>query len=370
MLDAMETNKRTPLYDFHVAHGARMVPFAGWDMPVQYSSIIEEHKAVRNTAGLFDVSHMGEVWISGPEAEIFLDQLVTNHVAPLPIGKALYALMCYEDGGVVDDLIIYRWAPDRFLLVINAGNIEKDVEWIETKAVGMDCTVRHASDQFAQLALQGPQASNIMAAAGAQDIEKLGRFRCIESELLSVPVLAARTGYTGEDGYEFYLAPDRAVELTEGLLSAGGDFGLQLVGLGARDSLRLEAGFPLYGHEISASINPLVAGLGWVVKMNKPHRFIGCESLKKYADAGLKHKVVWFKTNDRRIARAGSEVLYGDRVVGKVLSGTLSPVLNQPIGSALIETNEVNMDALEVELRKHRIPLIVTHPPLHSKPTA
>lgn len=359
--------KRTPLHPFHTDHNARMVPFAGWEMPVQYTSILDEHTAVRQAAGLFDVSHMGEVRVYGAEAGKFLNYLVTNDVDSLYIGKALYTVMCYDDGGVVDDLIIYQADEEEFLLCINAGNIEKDVEWIHGQAVGYDCQVENVSDNFGQLALQGPLAIQILEAVTGQDFSGLQRFHFIQGDFFNTQALISRTGYTGEDGVEIYLPSGEAARVANLIYEIGKEQGLKLAGLGARDSLRLEAGYPLYGHEISASINPLSGGLGWVVKFNKSSTFVGGKALAEYKEAGINRKVVYFRMSDRRIAREGTEVQdAGGTRIGRVLSGSQSPILGQPIGSAIVPASWAFAGAeIYVEIRGIRYPIEVTKPPLH-----
>lgn len=360
----MDALKRTPLFAFHQEHGARLVPFAGWEMPVQYSSILEEHRAVRTAAGLFDVSHMGEVMVTGPESIAFLNKLVTNDVRPLDEGRVLYTAMCYEDGGVVDDLLIYRLGDERFLLVINAGNIVKDLQWMNDRVIGYNCRLDHISDDFALLALQGPKAFEILADL-SENLGDLPRFGLKETTLAGAAIIVSRTGYTGEDGVEIFVAPSEADGLARALVKAGTPHGLALVGLGARDSLRLEAGLPLYGHELSPRISPLQAGFGWVVKFDKTADFYGKKALAAEKAGGLKHRVRWFRLDGRRIAREGTPVLQNGVPVGKVLSGTLSPMTDGPIGSALIETT-ANLGNLTVDLRGTIQPLIVAKPPLHT----
>lgn len=363
-----ESLKRTPLHALHLDHGARMVPFAGWEMPVQYTSILEEHRAVRETAGLFDVSHMGEVRVHGAGSREYLNHLVTNDVDKLHVGKALYTAMCYEDGGVVDDLIIYQVGDEEYLLCINAANVEKDVEWMTGQAVGFECIVDDVSDNFGQLALQGPAAIPIFEAASGADLSGLKRFHFIQGSFLDSQALVSRTGYTGEDGVEIYLPIGESARVANRLFEVGKDHGLKMAGLGARDSLRLEAGFPLYGHEISPEIDPLTGGLGWVVKFSKP-AFVGRAALEAKKATGLERSVVFFRLDDRRIARQGATLLdeAGNRC-GEVLSGTQSPVLGQPIGSALVRT-EVLSEGRPVyaEIRGHLLPLEIARPPLHRK---
>lgn len=357
----MSLLKRTPLAELHIELGARMVPFAGWEMPVQFSSIIEEHRTVRTMAGLFDVSHMGEIVVEGKESAAFLDYLVTSSIQKLETGKALYSLMCYEDGSVVDDLILYQRDGEDFLLCVNASNLEKDLEWIVGQSVGFNCTVRDASANWAQLALQGPAAMDIATKAFGENIHKLKRFRFWDLPIDGHRAIISRTGYTGEDGIEIYIRPENAENLARQLLKQGSEFGLLPIGLGARDSLRLEAGLPLYGHEISDSIDPLTAGLAWTVHLQKPVPFIGKEALHAVSQTELARKVVFFTVQDKRIAREGTTIVDPlGRAVGKVLSGTQSPILNQPIGSALVETSALSAECdLKAEIRGRQIPLRV-----------
>jgi aminomethyltransferase len=359
--------KRTPLHAFHLDHGARMVPFAGFEMPVQYSSILDEHRAVREAAGLFDVSHMGEVRVHGAEALAFLDNLVTNDVSRLEVGRAIYTVMCYEDGGVVDDLIIYQVGDEEYFLCLNAANVAKDFEWMTGQAVGFDCLLDNVSDTFGQLALQGPNAMAVFSAAGGADLSGLKRFHFVQGEFMGTQALISRTGYTGEDGLELYLPEGEAARVANLLLETGKAHGLVLAGLGARDSLRLEAGYPLYGHEISAEIDPLTGGLGWVVKFDKASPFIGRDALAAIRQSGLERRVVFFRLDDRRIAREGTPVIDADgERCGSVLSGTQSPMLGRPIGSALVAVAALNAgQTLRVDIRGRRIPLEIARPPLH-----
>lgn len=358
----MSQLKRTPLYAFHVAHGGRMVDFAGWEMPVQYKSILDEHKAVRRAAGLFDVSHMGEVDVRGPEAERFLNHLVTNDVSKLFAGRVLYTLMCYPNGGVVDDLLVYKRGDDDFFLCINAGNVDKDVAWIKEQAAKFNVSVTDRSDDYALLAIQGPKAAAILQTLTGAKLELIKYYHFGQGTVAGVNCILSRTGYTGEDGFELYHAASDAPQLAEALLNAGAPHGLELAGLGARDSLRLEAGYPLYGHEISEEISPLTAGLGWVVKLGKED-FIGKKPLVHEQQVGSARKVIYFKTADRRIARAGTHVVVnGDMTVGSVLSGTLSPLLNVAIGSAIVGASYV-AKPLSVDIRGEKIPLQLVKPP-------
>jgi aminomethyltransferase len=359
----MSELKRTPLRDFHVAHGGRLVDFAGWEMPVQYRSILEEHKAVRRAAGLFDVSHMGEVDVQGPDAARFLNHLVTNDVTKLHPGRVLYSPMCYPGGGVVDDLLVYMEGADDYFLCINAGNIDKDLAWIREQAAGFDVRITDRCADYALLAVQGPQAAAIVQSLTGAKLGLIRYYHFAEATVAGVHCLASRTGYTGEDGFELYHAAADANALAAALLAAGAPHGLELAGLGARDSLRLEAGYPLYGHEITAEISPLTAGLGWTVKFDKGADFIGRAALLAEKQQGGANKVVYFKTGDRRIVRAETPVLdVAGVVVGRVLSGTLSPILNESIGSALV-TAAAAVQPLAVDIRGTKLALQPVKPP-------
>jgi aminomethyltransferase len=358
----MSAPQVTPLNAFHRRHGGRMVDFAGWDMPVQYKSILEEHKAVRQRCGLFDVSHMGEAEVRGPQALRFLQHLVTNDCSKLFPGRILYTVMCYPHGGVVDDLLVYMRGENDYLLCINAGNIAKDIAWLQEQAKGFDCTVVDRSPDYAQLAIQGPRGAALVQTLTQTDLAGIKYYHFVQGDVAGVPCLISRTGYTGEDGFELYCAAGDGVRLAEAVVAAGGPFGLELTGLGARDSLRLEAGFPLYGHEITDQITPLTAGLGWVVKFDKGP-FIGSEVLQAEKLKGSAKKIVFFKTGDRRIVRAETPVLDATgAVVGRVVSGTLSPIINEAIGSALVDASALAAP-LAVDIRGTKINLQLVKPP-------
>ncbi|MFZ5494118.1 MAG: glycine cleavage system aminomethyltransferase GcvT [Verrucomicrobiota bacterium] len=358
----MSVLQTTPLNAFHRRHGGRMVDFAGWDMPVQYRSILEEHKAVRQRAGLFDVSHMGEAEVKGPDALRFLQRLVSNDCSKLFPGRVLYTVMCYPTGGVVDDLLVYMRGPDDYFLCINAGNIAKDIAWMQEQAKGFHCTVTDRSAGYGQLAIQGPKAAAIVQTLTRTDLAGIQYYHFADGEVAGVKCLISRTGYTGEDGFELYCTAAETEKLAEAVLVAGAPLGLELTGLGARDSLRLEAGFPLYGHEITQDISPLAAGLGWVVKFDKGP-FIGSDALAAEKAKGPAKKVVFFRTGDRRIIRAESPVLDASgATVGRVASGTLSPILNEAIGSALVDASSSNAP-LAVEVRGTKLNLHLVKPP-------
>lgn len=356
----MPNLKRTPLNEFHRRHCARFVDFFGWEMPVQYGSIIEEHLAVRGKAGLFDVSHMGEIWVRGRKAEVFLDFVMSNDIAGLKVGRALYTLMCYGDGGVVDDLLVYRLGDDEFLLCVNASNTEVDFNWLKSNQAGYECSIEDVSDRYGQLALQGPKAEGILRKL-IEDVDRLKRFEFCDAVIDGVDVIVSRTGYTGEDGFELYCPWSGTEKIAELIFEKGKAEGLVLAGLGARDGLRLEAGYPLYGHEISERISPLEAHLDFVVKLDKRRDFIGKEALLMQKKQGLEREVVFFKLDDRRIARSKNKVFEEGKCIGEVVSGAFSPSLNQPIGSAMV--NCPHSGKLEVEIRRNRIPLLIIEIP-------
>jgi aminomethyltransferase len=340
-----------------------MVPFAGWEMPVQYRSILEEHKVVRSAAGLFDVSHMGELTVRGRDARRFLNALVTNDVGKLYAGRALYSPMCRDDGGVVDDLIVYQRAEDDYLLCVNAGNIAGDLAWIRERSRGLDVAIENVSSAYGLLALQGPRAAAIVARLSDTPVGGLKSYHFEDGRIAGVPCLISRTGYTGEDGFEFYHDAAASEMLAGALLAEGRADGLELAGLGARDSLRLEAGYPLYGHELSLDISPIAAGLGWTVKLDKGADFVGRAALLAEKTRGAERKVIFFRTHDRRIVRAESPVLGGSGdVVGRVLSGTLSPLLNEAIGSALVAAPSC-AGLLFADIRGTKIALSAVRPP-------
>ena len=336
------TLKFTPLNDQHVALGAKMVPFAGYSMPVQYSGIIEEHHAVRNQAGLFDVSHMGEVMVEGPHALAFIQNLVTNDVSTLYDGKAMYSAMCTPEGGIIDDLLVYRISEASYMLVINAGNIAEDWDWMQqNNAVG--ASLDNVSEQIGLLALQGPAAFDILKKATGYDATLLKYYHFARPEpdaFLGLDnVTVSRTGYTGEVGVEIYCNANDAPTVWEALMAAGDSFGLKPTGLGARDTLRLESGFCLHGNDISKAKNPIEAGLGWVTKLDKLG-FIGKDALAEIKAAGPAEKLVGFVVTERGIPRHGYEIVDAENVViGEVTSGTQSPVLNLGIGMGYVKND-------------------------------
>lgn len=333
--------RRTPLWATHQKFGARMVEFGGWDMPVQYSGVIDEHKAVRGAAGLFDVSHMGEFEFTGARAGEFINHLITNDVSRLEIGQALYSPMCYESGTCVDDVLVYKMGPERYLMVVNASNIDKDFAWAqEQQGQGFaGAGLRNISAGVGQLALQGPNAGALLQPLTDVNLADLKYYwAALGARVGGVPVLAlSRTGYTGEDGFEIYCQAGDAVTLWEMLMATGGD-DLDApipAGLGARDTLRFEACLPLYGHEIDDTITPLEAGLGRFVKLGKP-AFCGRDVLAAQKESGLGRKLVGLEMVDRGIPRQGYDLAVGGEVVGRVTSGTHCPTLEQPMGMGYV----------------------------------
>jgi aminomethyltransferase len=346
--------KRTPLYESHLALGARLVEFGGWEMPVQYSGILEEHRAVRSHAGLFDVSHMGEFKVEGPDALAFLQHLVPNDVARLAVHQALYTQLCLPDGGTIDDLIIYRLADLHYMLVVNAANIDKDFAWVEKQARNFDVHIFNQSDTTSLLALQGPDAQAILQPLTEVDLSGIRYYHCEPGVVDGVNCIISRTGYTGEDGFELYCAPVDVVKLWNDLLAAGKERGLLPAGLGARDTLRLEAGYCLYGHELDEQTNPLEAGLGWTVKLNKGE-FIGRDALVKIKEEGPKRKLIGVEMIERGVCRGGYAVYENDQPIGALTSGSPSPTLNKNIGMGYVETaHAVVGKTVQIDIRGKR----------------
>ncbi|KEP31636.1 glycine cleavage system aminomethyltransferase GcvT [Bacillus safensis] len=361
--------KRTPLFHAYETFGAKTIDFGGWELPVQFSSIKEEHEAVRTKAGLFDVSHMGEVDVKGQDALPFLQRLLTNDVSKLTDGKALYTAMCYEDGGTVDDLLVYQKEKNHYLLVINASNIDKDVDWLLKHQEKDDILIKNMSDQTALLALQGPLAADIIKEVAGEEVTSLKPFTFLsKAEVANKEVLVSRTGYTGEDGFEIYCQSEDAVHLWSALLEAGQPKGLIPCGLGARDTLRFEARLPLYGQELTKDISPLEGGIGFAVKTDKEADFIGKAALKKQKEEGLKRKLVGIEMIDKGIPRTDYPVFSGEKQVGIVTTGTQSPTLKKNVGLALIETSVAELGAeVEVQVRKKRLKAKIVATPFYKR---
>ncbi len=350
--------KKTPLNELHRSLGARMVEFGGWDMPVQYAGVISEHLAVRQAAGLFDVSHMGEIEVSGPDAFAFLQAATTNDLARLVDGQVQYTAMCYEHGGVVDDLTLYRFAQDRYLLCVNAANTEKDFSWLlDVQALLQLQNLRlvDRSSEYAQLALQGPASDRILARLTGHDLDALKYYHFQEGTVASVSAIISRTGYTGEAGFELYCAAEDGAALWQALMAAGAEDGIQPIGLGARDTLRLEKGYALYGHELSSEILPLEARLGWITKLDKGD-FVGRTSLVRAKTEGLRRNLIGLTLVGPGVPRENYPVYCGEQRVGYVTSGTMSPVLKQGIAMALVDIDIATGDQpLAVGIRSRKV---------------
>ena len=340
--------KRTPLYPLHVQLGAKLVPFGGWEMPVQYSGIIEEHRTVRSAVGLFDVSHMGEFEFRGPGAVPFLQRLTTNDVAALAVGQVQYSLMCAPNGGIVDDLTLSRIKEDEFLMTVNAANIDKDWSWA-TQHLSGDVQAEDVSGKTALLAIQGPRAEALIKAN--LDVSRIGYYHFAHGRVFGADSYISRTGYTGEDGFELYLYAQDAEKVWTALLEDGKILGIVPVGLGARDTLRLEMKYALYGNDIDETTNPIEAGLGWVVKLDKAE-FIGREAIRKAKESGPSRKLVGFEMVDRAVARHGYKILKDGREVGVVTSGSYGPSVDKYIGVGYVPTElSAPGSEFEVEVR-------------------
>jgi aminomethyltransferase len=358
--------ERTPLHAEHVRLEAKMVPFAGFDMPVQYpSGITAEHRAVRERAGLFDVSHMGELEVRGPAALELVQRISINDASRLGAGQAQYSAMCAEDGGIVDDLLVYRY-PEHFMLVVNASNREKDLDWIREAASGLDVEVVDRSEEVALIAIQGPRAREIVRPLTELPVDEIGYYRFRVGEIAGVAATVSGTGYTGEDGFELYVAAGDAATLWGALLDAGEGRGLRPAGLGARDSLRLEMGYPLYGNDLDEAHTPLEAGLGWLTKLAKGE-FIGREALVRQKAEGVTRRLVGLVLTERGFPRPGYAVLASGREVGVVTSGTVSPTLGEGIAMAYVPADLAAPDTeVQLDVRGRTAGALVVRPPFYT----
>ncbi|MDF2675789.1 MAG: gcvT [Bacillota bacterium] len=359
--------KRTPLYEKHVEQNGKLIDFGGWELPVEYSKITEEHEAVRNAAGLFDVSHMGEVTVEGEDAEKFIQYVVTNDISYLNDYQIAYTTMCYPDGGVVDDLLVYRVNKKKYLLVINASNTDKDYEWFKSNVFG-DVKIENVSDSYAQLAIQGPNAEKILQKITTTNLNEIEFYNFAENVTLGdLNAIVSRTGYTGEDGFEIYLPSQDGPKLWDLLLSEGKDLGILPAALGARDTLRFETCLPLYGHEIDKDITPLEAGLGFFVKLAKED-FIGKEVLAKQKEEGVKRRVVGFEMVDRGIPRSHYEVSADGKIIGHVTTGSYAPTLNKNLGLALVDVEYAKEGSeFDIIIRNKNVKAKVIKKPFYSK---
>jgi aminomethyltransferase len=347
-----------------------MVDFGGWDMPVQYSGIIDEHNTVRQRVGVFDVSHMGEIEIRGPQAAQLTDFVTTNHVGKLRIGQAHYSGLLYPHGGFVDDILVHKVAGDHFFLCVNAGNQEKDYRHIRSHnraGAGFDAEVEFVSDHYAQIAIQGPKARATLQKLTPVDLGGIKYYWFTDGEVCGVPARIAHTGYTGEDGFEIYAPPEEAERLWDEVMRAGAEFGIKPCGLGARNTLRLEAAMALYGHEIDASISPLEAGLGWTVKLDKGD-FVGRDALLKQKEIGLQRKLAGFEMRGRGIGRDGYEVVLDGAPAGWVTSGSPSPTLNRNIGLCYLPTAKAEPGkTIQIMIRNQPVDAIIVETPFYKR---
>ena len=345
---------KTPLNQKHKNLGAKMTDFGGWEMPVEYTGIIEEHKAVRNKCGLFDTSHMGEILVSGANAAKSLNKIITNDLKKLETGKILYTPICKEDGGIIDDLLVYCIKEDEYLLVVNASNIEKDFNWIKDHVLEKTA-VENLSKNYAMLALQGPEAKKILTQLTDIDLKSIAYYNFRQAKAAGIEMIISRTGYTGELGYELYFEPEAAEKFWDQLMEAGTDFGLQACGLGARDTLRLEKTYALYGNDIDEERNPYQAGMSWTVAITKGD-FIGRKELIKIKENCCQRKLTPFKISGRGMARHGYQVFGEEGEIGEVTSGSYSPTLEQSIGLAYLEKEYTEVGTeIEIEVRNRRI---------------
>jgi aminomethyltransferase len=360
------TLKTTPLFEIHSSLKAKMVDFGGWNMPIQYSSILQEHHAVRTSVGLFDVSHMGEIEISGPEAAKQVDFVSTNNAAKLKTGQAHYSALLYEHGGFVDDILVHKISDTHFFLCVNASNQEKDFDHIRAcNQFGAD--VEFTSDRYAQLAIQGPKATATLQKLTQTDLSGIKYYWFTDGAVAGVPARIAHTGYTGEDGFEVYIAPDSAAEVWNTIMSAGQEFGIKPCGLGARNTLRLEAKMALYGHELTASTNPYEAELAWIVKMDKGE-FVGRRALETAVQQGVTRKLVGFEMIGRGIARDGYEVWIGGAPAGWVTSGGPSPTLNKNIGLCYLPVDKAAPGAtIQVLIRDAPVEAVTVATPFYKR---
>jgi aminomethyltransferase len=360
-----EDLKRTPLFEEHRRLGGKLVPFAGYEMPVQYpAGIIAEHQAVRRAAGMFDVSHMGELDVSGGDALGFVQYVTTNDAAKLAVGQAQYSALCREDGGILDDCIVYRF-PDRYMIVVNASNIDRDRDWISRHADRFSTTVSDRSEETGLIALQGPSAQAILTRLTDADLEAIRYYHFAEGRVAGVDAVISRTGYTGEDGFELYLPAARTLEVWQRLLEAGTPHGLLPAGLGARDSLRLEMGYALYGNDMDERRTPLEAGLAWITKLDKGD-FIGRDAIARQKEEGVRERLVGFICSERGFPRHGYEVRIDGRPAGTVTSGGVSPMLQQGVGMCYVPAASSKPGTrIDIMVRDRPIPAEIVRPPFY-----
>ena len=357
---------KTALHDRHVAAGAKLVPFAGFIMPIQYHSITAEHQKVRESVGMFDVSHMGEIWVKGEGALDFVNTITVNNAAKLQVNQAQYSAMLYDNGGFVDDLIVYRY-PDKFMLVVNAANRAKDLAWIQEHAPS-NVTIEDASDRISLLAVQGRHAPAIVQKLTDIDVNDIKFYWFREDKVAGVPAIISGTGYTGEAGFELYLDNEHAPKVWDAVMEVGREFDIEPIGLGARDTLRLEMKFALYGNDIDETTNPIEAGLGWITKVNKGD-FIGRDAVSQVKEQGITRKLVGFEVEEKAIPRHGYECYQGGSKIGYVTSGAWSPSLDEGIGLAYLDKEFTQVGTkFELDVRGKRKPVRVVETPFYKRP--
>jgi len=361
--------KKTPFNKIHHTLGAKMLEFAGYDMPIEYSGISDEHNTVVNAVGVFDVSHMGEFWVNGPKAQAFVQKITSNDVAVLPVGKAQYSCFPNDRGGIVDDLLVYRYEPEKFMLVVNAANIEKDWDWcVKNNTEGAE--LQNASDNISQLAIQGPLALKTLQKLTEIELTTIPYYSFVTGKIARVDnVIISNTGYTGCGGFELYFYPQYAEKIWNAVFEAGAEFGIKPAGLGARDTLRLEAGFPLYGNELDDNTSPLQAGLGWITKFTEGNNFISRPLLEAEKTKGLAKKLIGFEMVGKGIARHGYEIANaGGEIIGTVTSGTMSPFSRKAIGLGYVKPEYSALDtSICVRIREKDIEAKVVKPPFRNK---
>ena len=359
--------KKTPFYKYHVEAGAKMVPFAGFIMPIQYTSMTDEHMAVRKNVGMFDISHMGEFDVSGPDALRFIQKMTVNDASRLDVGQIQYTCMCYDDGGIVDDFLVYR-LEDRFMLVVNASNIEKDFEWLRSHLEGK-VALENRSDYYGLLAIQGPNAQKVLEEISDFDFESLPYYHSAVMNIGKHKILLSRTGYTGEDGFEIYVPRDKADDIWETAVETGKKHGMKLIGLGARDSLRLEMKMALYGNDIDRTTTPIEAGLAWIVNLDKGD-FIGREIVENQKNDKPSRRLICLELEGKAFPRHGHEIISGGQVVGRVTSGTFSPALQKPIAMGYLPRRLTKIgNRVEVKIRDRLFPAVVVKPPFYKEAT-
>ncbi|MCK5036642.1 MAG: glycine cleavage system aminomethyltransferase GcvT [Candidatus Sabulitectum sp.] len=360
-------DKRTPLYDKHVALGATIQSFAGYLMPIKYGTIKKEHMAVRDSVGVFDLTHMGEFRVTGPDSTAFLDKLLTND-ASVDNGKAYYSTMCYPDGGIVDDLIVYRIGDQEYLMVVNAANLDKDWAWVQSHLQGFNVNVSNESNETALVAIQGPRAQEVCSKLTDYDLDSIGYYEHTTGKFAGIDALIARTGYTGEDGFEIYMKYPDAETVWDAVVQSGEEFGIVPIGLAARDTLRLEVGYPLYGNDIDHSTTPIEAKLGWVVKLKTDKSFIAREVLEQQKAEKPGRYLVGMVVTGKGFPRHGTPLYSGDRKIGIVTSGSIAPALNQAVCLGYVERGfQKRGSELEAEVRGKRIPMKIVKIPFYTE---